>query len=55
MKKADASGAKAALIIGEQELTSGEITVRLLRSEGSQERIKEVQLVAYLRKVFDRE
>jgi histidyl-tRNA synthetase len=55
MKKADASGAKAALIIGEQELVSGELTVRLLRSEGSQERIKEVQLIAYLRKVFDRE
>ena len=55
MKKADASGARAALIIGGEELASGEITVRLLRSEGSQERIKEAQLVAYLRKVFDRE
>ena len=38
MKKADASGARAALIIGGEELASGEITVRLLRSEGSQER-----------------
>jgi histidyl-tRNA synthetase len=55
MKKADISGAKAALIIGEQELACGEVTVRLLRSEGSQERVKEEQLVAYLRRIFDRE
>ncbi len=55
MKKADMSGARAALIIGEQELACDQVTVRLLRVEGSQERVKEEQLVDYLRGIFDRE
>ena len=55
MKKADMSGARAALIIGEQELACDEVTVRLLRVEGSQERVKQEQLVDYLRGIFDRE
>lgn len=55
MKKADMSGARAALIIGEQELACDEVTVRLLRVEGSQERVKEEQLVDYLRGMFNRE
>jgi len=55
MKKADMSGARAALIIGEQELASDQVTVRLLRVEGSQERVKEEQLMDYLRGIFDRE
>ena len=55
MKKADMSGARAALIIGEQELACDQVTVRLLRVEGSQERVKEEQLMDYLRGIFDRE
>jgi len=39
MKKADASGAWAALIVGEQELQAQEISVKNLRRDGAQERI----------------
>ncbi|MGE0876135.1 MAG: histidine--tRNA ligase [Burkholderiales bacterium] len=38
MKKADASGARYALILGEDELKSGEVTVKALRSGGAQMR-----------------
>ncbi len=39
MKKADASGARHALILGEDELKSGEVTVKALRSGGAQTRV----------------
>jgi len=39
MKKADASGAWAALIVGEDELRAGEISVKALRRTGDQRRI----------------
>ncbi len=39
MKKADASGAWAALIVGEDELRAGEISVKALRQTGEQQRI----------------
>jgi len=40
MKKADASGALFALIVGEDELKAGEVTVKPLRSEGSQFKLR---------------
>ena len=39
MKKADASGASLALIVGEDELRAGEITLKALRSTGDQQRV----------------
>jgi len=39
MKKADASGAWLALIVGEDEVRAGEISVKALRSAGDQRRI----------------
>ena len=39
MKKADASGAWLALIVGEDEVRAGEMTVKALRSSGDQRRI----------------
>lgn len=40
MKKADASGALYALIVGEDELKAGEVTIKPLRSEQQQFRVK---------------
>jgi histidyl-tRNA synthetase len=39
MKRADASGAWVALIVGEDEMRAGEISVKALRSAGEQRRI----------------
>ena len=39
MKKADASGAELALLIGEDEIASGELSVKTLRRENPQERV----------------
>jgi histidyl-tRNA synthetase len=45
MKKADASGAWLALIVGEDEVRAGEISVKALRSKGDQSRIGRARLV----------
>jgi histidyl-tRNA synthetase len=39
MKKADASGARLALILGEDELAAGEVTVKPLRAARPQQRV----------------
>ncbi len=49
LKMADRSGAGFAAIIGEQELQDGVVTMRDLR-EGTQERVKRPELVAWLRR-----
>jgi histidyl-tRNA synthetase len=45
MKKADASGAWVALIVGEDEVRAGEISVKALRSSGDQRRIGRARVV----------
>lgn len=45
MKKADASGAKLALIVAEDELAAGEVSLRELRTTGDQHRVKSTELV----------
>ena len=45
MKKADSSGAAYALIIGEDELAAGEVSLKPLRMEGEQRRIRQERLV----------
>jgi histidyl-tRNA synthetase len=40
MKKADGSGARYALIVGEDELQAGEVSVKPLRTDQPQMRVK---------------
>ena len=49
MKKADGSGAQCALIIGEDELKSGEVTLKHLRRAQEQRRVPRSTLAALLR------
>ncbi|MGH8747942.1 MAG: His/Gly/Thr/Pro-type tRNA ligase C-terminal domain-containing protein, partial [Burkholderiales bacterium] len=46
MRKADASGAWAALIVGADELRDGEVSVKFLRKAGPQYRIARAGVVA---------
>ena len=43
-KRADRSGAKVALVLGEDELATGELTVKPLRGQGEQQRIPLAEL-----------
>jgi len=49
MKKADKSGAKIALIIGEQEVEKKIIQVKLIRDSGLQESIEVDKLCSYIK------
>ncbi len=46
MKKADGSGARIALIVGEDEVRAGELTLKFLRRDASQQKIRRDALVA---------
>ena len=45
-KRADKSGAAIALILGEQELESGQVGIKALRTDAEQETISRDDLVA---------
>ena len=47
-KRADRSGAELALILGEDELDAGQITIKYLRREGEQHRIPLTELKAHI-------
>jgi histidyl-tRNA synthetase len=49
MRKADASGARVALIIGEDELRAGEVSVKPLRGQAAQSRHRSEQLANLLK------
>ena len=49
MKKADKSGAKIALIIGEEEAETKIIQVKLIRDNGIQNSIAEKNLLQYIK------
>jgi len=49
MKKADASGARYALVVGEDELARGEVSVKPLRSGGEQFRAKPERLASTMK------
>ncbi len=49
MKKADASGARHAVIIGDDEAAAAEVTVKPLRGEGEQQRVALVAAVELLK------
>ena len=53
LKRADKSGAEYALIIGEDELAAAELSVKPLRGNGEQVRLKAEQLVDYLRPLMN--
>jgi histidyl-tRNA synthetase len=55
MKKADASGAAYAVILGEDELTAGEVSLKPLRAGGEQRRIKRERLVEAFVETISRE
>ncbi len=48
MRKADRSGAKIALILGESEIEAGTVAVKFLRQERPQEEISQTDLVAQI-------
>jgi len=48
MKKADASGARYAVIIGDDEAAAGEVSIKPLRTSGEQARMNLVQAAEYL-------
>ena len=48
MKKADKSNAKVALIIGDDEAKNKTIQVKLIRQDGIQENVKEINLFKYI-------
>jgi len=54
MKKADASGASLALIVGEDEARAGEISVKALRSAGEQQRIARARVVEEFAAILQR-
>jgi histidyl-tRNA synthetase len=47
LKKADASGAKLAVILGEDEMASGTVSVKSLRESGEQVELGQDKLVSY--------
>lgn len=54
-KRADKSGARWAVILGENELREGTFTIKPLREDGEQVRVKLDTLIAYLREQNDDE
>jgi histidyl-tRNA synthetase len=50
MRKADASGAVCALIVGEEELAREEVSLKFLRKDGEQQRLKRHEVPEYLRR-----
>ena len=48
MKKADKSGASLAVIMGEDEVSSGTVGVKFLREDRPQEAVKQQELVNFL-------
>ena len=51
-KRADKSGARYAIVIGEEELASDSVTVKPLRGDGEQLRVSRDQLIAYMRSLL---
>ena len=54
MKVADRSGAPLAVIVGEDEIATGEVTLRDLRGDVGQRRVPLDGLVASVRQLLDR-
>lgn len=55
LKKADASGAQIALILGEDEMAAGTASVKLLRTSGEQSQVNQDDLAKYCMNHFGKE
>jgi histidyl-tRNA synthetase len=55
MKKADASGADLALVLGEDEVAAGTVSIKSLREGGEQSTISQETLARYCRDYFSKE
>ncbi|MEQ6888490.1 histidine--tRNA ligase [Halomonas sp. CS7] len=55
MKKADKSGARLALLLGEDELADGSVTLKFLREEREQQRLPRAELADTLTSLLDGE
>ena len=52
MKKADKSGAKVALILGDSEIESGSIVVKYLREDRPQIEVLQIELAGKLNEIL---
>ncbi len=48
-KKADKLGAKFALVLGDDEVSAGEVSVKFLRERQEQQRVKQVEIANYIK------
>lgn len=55
MKKADASGARVAVILGEDEIASGTVGIKKLREGGEQAQVKQQELAEYCHRYLGQE
>jgi len=55
MKKADASGADLALVLGEDEVAAGTVSIKALREGGEQSTISQETLAQYCLDYFSKE
>ncbi|MEM8844336.1 MAG: His/Gly/Thr/Pro-type tRNA ligase C-terminal domain-containing protein, partial [Pseudomonadota bacterium] len=51
MKRADKSGARLALILGEEEVTNQEITIKHLQTDAPQQAVKQDDIINHLKKI----
>ena len=54
MKKADASGAWTALIVGEDELRAGEVSVKMLRKRADQQRLSRARALEQFKSLLQK-
>ncbi len=54
LKKADSSGASLALILGDDEVSNGQVTIKHLREPGEQKLINSEELATYLTEYYSR-
>jgi histidyl-tRNA synthetase len=53
MKTADKSGARVALLVGEDEVAKGTVTVRHLRGDAEQESVRRDEIVERVRSLIN--
>ena len=53
MKKADKSGARLALILGENEIANETVSVKYLREDKDQQTIKQSEIISELRQLLE--
>ena len=51
-RRADKSGAELAIIVGEQEIEQGTVSLKPLKSDGEQKTVKQEELIGQLDEFF---